>query len=66
VPASERDRIFEPFYRMPGTTPDVRGAGLGLSIARRLAEAQGGTLSVQDRLGGGSIFVLVLPCETLM
>ena len=61
VPTSQRDRIFEPFYRIPGTTPDVRGAGLGLSIARRLAEAQGGTLSVQDRAGGGSTFMLVLP-----
>lgn len=61
VPASERDRIFEPFYRVPGATPDVRGAGLGLSIARRLAEAQGGALSIHQRPGGGSTFVLALP-----
>jgi two-component system, OmpR family, sensor histidine kinase KdpD len=61
IPLSERERVFEPFYRLPGTTPDVRGAGLGLSIARRLAEAQGGTLAVQDRHGEGSTFVLALP-----
>jgi two-component system sensor histidine kinase KdpD len=61
VPVSERDRIFEPFYRVSGATPDVRGAGLGLSIARRLAEAQGGSLSIQGREGGGTTFVLALP-----
>jgi two-component system sensor histidine kinase KdpD len=41
VPPDERERIFEPFYRPPGTPPDVRGTGLGLSIARGLAVAQG-------------------------
>jgi len=61
VPISARDRIFEPFYRAPGATPDVRGAGLGLSIARRLAEAQGGALAIHERQGGGSTFVLSLP-----
>jgi len=42
--------------------PDgVRGTGLGLSIARRLAEAQGGTLTYTPRPGGGSTFTLELP-----
>jgi two-component system sensor histidine kinase KdpD len=61
VPASERERIFEPFYRPPGTPPDVRGTGLGLSIARGLAEAQGGAVRYEPRPGGGSAFVLELP-----
>jgi two-component system sensor histidine kinase KdpD len=61
VPTSERERIFEPFYRPPGTPPDVRGTGLGLSIARGLAEAQGGTVRYEPRPGGGSAFVLELP-----
>jgi two-component system, OmpR family, sensor histidine kinase KdpD len=65
IVAAERDRIFEPFYRAPGTRPDVRGAGLGLSIARRLAEAQNGTLSVSERAGGGSLFTLALPAAEL-
>jgi two-component system sensor histidine kinase KdpD len=59
VPAGEEERIFEPFYR-PGR-PDVGSAGLGLSIARRMAEAQGGSVRYQPRQGGGSTFVLHLP-----
>lgn len=58
VPESERERIFEPFYRRPAGPPDIRGAGLGLSIARAAATAQGGTLSHEPREGGGSIFTL--------
>ena len=59
VPAGEEERIFEPFYR-PGR-PDVGSAGLGLSIARRMAEAQGGAVRYSARAGGGSTFVLHLP-----
>lgn len=61
VPSSEIDRIFEPFYRPPGTSPDIGGAGLGLSIARGLADAQGGSLRYSPRPGGGSIFTLRVP-----
>lgn len=65
VPPEERERIFQPFYRPPGRTPDVGGAGLGLAIARRLAEAQGGTLTYEARVGGGSVFTLRLPATDL-
>ncbi len=65
VPAPERERIFEPFYRPAGVAPDARGSGLGLAIARRLAEAQGGTLAYADRPGGGSAFTLHLPAASL-
>ncbi|HEX7019864.1 MAG TPA: ATP-binding protein [Gemmatimonadaceae bacterium] len=61
IPAGEVDRVFEPFYRPPGSPPDVGGTGLGLSIARRLAEAQGGQLTYAPRGGGGSVFTLALP-----
>jgi two-component system sensor histidine kinase KdpD len=61
VPERERERIFEPFYRPPGVPPDVGGAGLGLTIARGLATAQGGDVRYRPRPGGGSIFELLLP-----
>ncbi len=65
IPASELERIFEPFYRSPGAAPDVGGAGLGLSIARRLANAQGGRLTYSRRDEGGSVFALHLPAVDL-
>jgi two-component system sensor histidine kinase KdpD len=65
VPAGEGERIFEPFYRPPGAPPDVGGAGLGLAIARQLAEAQGGRLEYTPRPGGGSEFTLRLPAAAL-
>jgi two-component system sensor histidine kinase KdpD len=61
VPEAERDRMFTPFYRPAGRVADAGSAGLGLSIARRLAEAQRGTLSYNDRQGGGAVFELRLP-----
>jgi len=61
VPAAERERIFEPFYRPQGTPPDLGRTGLGLAIARRLAESQGGDVTYETRAGGGSVFTLALP-----
>jgi len=61
IPHAEVERIFQPFYRHADTAPDVGRAGLGLSIARRLAEIQQGTLDYEPRPGGGSVFVLRLP-----
>ncbi len=65
LPAQERERVFEPFYRPEHAPPDGASAGLGLSIARRLAEAQRGTLRWEARPGGGSCFVLALPAVEL-
>jgi two-component system sensor histidine kinase KdpD len=64
IPPPERERIFEPFYRPAGAPADGGGAGLGLAIARRLAEQQGGTVEYTERSGGGSIFVLRLPADS--
>ena len=61
IPPAEVERIFQPFYRHADTAPDVGRAGLGLSIARRLAEIQQGSLHYEPRPGGGSVFVLKLP-----
>ncbi len=59
VTDDERERIFEPFHR--GDRGDRPGAGLGLAIARGFAEANGGRLWVESRLGQGATFVLALP-----
>jgi signal transduction histidine kinase len=56
------DRIFEPFVRLDAARArDTGGAGLGLAIARSIAVAHGGTLTVESRPGAGSRFVLRLP-----
>ena len=66
VATGERERIFTPFYRESGAPADVGGAGLGLAIARGLAESQGGSLRHAAREGGGSVFSLTLPAADLM
>ncbi|HEX6048307.1 MAG TPA: ATP-binding protein, partial [Gemmatimonadaceae bacterium] len=65
VPPAERERIFEPFYRPGASPPDAGSAGLGLSIARRLAEAQGGNLRYEPRHRGGSRFIFSVPAADL-
>lgn len=60
VAESERELIFEPFYREKGAVAGG-GAGLGLSIARSLAEAQRGTVRYEPRPEGGSVFVFCVP-----
>jgi two-component system sensor histidine kinase KdpD len=61
IPPAERDGVFTPFYRSPSRGSATQSGGLGLSIARRLAEAQGGSLTYSDRDGDGAIFELRLP-----
>jgi len=58
VPFEEREMIFERFHRADRRSG---GSGLGLSIVRRVAEAHGGKISVEDAPGGGSVFVLRFP-----
>ena len=61
VPEALRDRIFEPFYRLPGHAEQAGGVGLGLSLVRQIAERHGGSVRCEAREGGGSCFVLSLP-----
>jgi heavy metal sensor kinase len=61
IPVEERSRIFERFYRMPGSTgAGGDGAGLGLSIAQRAVERNGGHIDVRESGRGGSIFCIVV------
>lgn len=61
LPPGESERAFEPFTRVTAAPPDSGSAGLGLSIARGLAQAQGGRIDYQRRATGGSVFLLSLP-----
>ena len=59
VPISERERIFEPFYRLHGASEG--GVGLGLSLVRSIAQLHGGTVYCKDNEGIGSSFIIRLP-----
>lgn len=62
IPTEHHENIFRRFFRM-STDRGARGAGLGLSIARSICQAHGGTLNVQSALGIGSEFRVELPTE---
>jgi signal transduction histidine kinase len=61
VPAELRERIFEPFFRLPGHAEREGGVGLGLSLVRQIVLAHGGQVACEAREGGGSCFVIQLP-----
>src|SRR5690606_24651970 len=65
VPAAERERIFEPFYRMRGASEREGGVGLGLALVRSITERHQGTVRCEDNPGGGACFVLTLPCHQM-
>ncbi|KQX84393.1 ATP-binding protein [Variovorax sp. Root473] len=61
VPPALRERIFEPFYRLPGASERNGGVGLGLALVKSIAERHGGSVRCEDRPGGGASFVIRLP-----
>jgi signal transduction histidine kinase len=61
VSDGEREKIFEPFYRLSGSTESGRGSGLGLSLVRQIASSHGGHAQCLAAAGGGSAFRVLLP-----
>ncbi len=61
VPEAERQRIFEPFYRMAGAAESGRGSGLGLALVLDIARRHGGDAVCLAAEGGGSCFRVDLP-----
>jgi signal transduction histidine kinase len=62
IDRGEMQRIFEPFYRSPAVvSKQIHGTGLALPIAKSLAEAMGGRLSVTSEVGVGTVFTLRVP-----
>jgi two-component system, OmpR family, sensor kinase len=65
VPPSERERIFEPFYRLPGASEREGGVGLGLALVKSITLRHGGSVRCEGQDGGGACFVIELPCHEM-
>jgi signal transduction histidine kinase len=63
VPAAERERIFEPFYRLAGASEVHGGVGLGLALVRSIVQRHHGAVHCEDQEGGGACFALRLPLQ---
>lgn len=61
IPEAQRSTVFEPFFRLdPSRSKKTGGYGLGLSICKRITEAHGGTIQVENHSGRGASFILTL------
>jgi two-component system OmpR family sensor kinase len=61
VPPALGERIFEPFYRLPGASERDGGVGLGLALVKSIVQRHGGSVHCEARAGGGASFVIALP-----
>ncbi len=62
IPAAERERVFEPFFRLEGSrSREHGGTGLGLTIVRQLVAAAGGGVTLDERPGGGLLAAVRFP-----
>jgi signal transduction histidine kinase len=63
VPEPWRQRIFEPFFRLPGSSESSGSVGLGLSLVKSIANRHGGQVQCLDHPGGGALFEVNLPAH---
>ncbi|MGD8813241.1 MAG: ATP-binding protein [Anaerolineales bacterium] len=63
IPSENLPHIFERFYRVPKEEGDSQGAGLGLAIAKRIAETHQGSIEVESKSGVGSTFTVRIPTQ---
>ena len=61
IPSEYLSRIFEKFVQVKGQSTDAHGAGIGLSVAKEIVTAHGGTITVESELDAGSTFRFTLP-----
>ncbi|RYF42936.1 MAG: HAMP domain-containing protein [Comamonadaceae bacterium] len=61
VPPAQRERIFEPFYRLPGASEREGGVGLGLALVKSITLRHNGSVACEDQPEGGACFALRLP-----
>ncbi len=61
IPEDSQARLFDKFYRVPGSP--TGGTGIGLAIARSIVESHSGTIEVRNRATGGACFMIRLPIE---
>ena len=61
IPPESLPRIFDRFYRVPGSEEEAEGTGLGLSIVKSIVEKHGGRIWVESEVGQGSTFVFTVP-----
>jgi signal transduction histidine kinase/ActR/RegA family two-component response regulator len=61
IPSEKLSELFEPFYRLDADKNNIEGTGIGLSIAKRLMELMGGSISAESVLGRGSTFQIEIP-----
>lgn len=61
IPPAALPRLFEPFYRVGGQGSRPKGTGLGLAVAKRLVEANGGRIWAENQPDGGARFIFTLP-----
>jgi signal transduction histidine kinase len=65
IPPGELQRVLEPFYRGSNVVDHSTGSGIGLAVARHIVEQHGGSLTIDSRLGVGTLAIVRLPCVGL-